>query len=129
MSCVSAARAFGALAAARVVGGDSSSSGNNNNGDHRHRHSIHHRQQRRLQPPRAAASPSSSSPNPRPSYLDGAPPSIAAESFDESSTGVTEFIAETKLPTDRGFYRLRGGAPVQVQSSLTHSLKPPGCNP
>ena len=40
--------------------------------------------------------------------VDGAPPSINAESFDESSTGVTEFIAETKLPTDRGFYRLRG---------------------
>lgn len=40
--------------------------------------------------------------------MDGAPPSVNAESFDESSTGVTEFIAETKLPTDRGFYRLRG---------------------
>ena len=29
-------------------------------------------------------------------------------SFDELSTGDTTFIAETKLPTDRGFYRVRG---------------------
>lgn len=36
------------------------------------------------------------------------PVSINAMSFDESSIGDTEFIAETKLPTDRGFYRLRG---------------------
>lgn len=58
------------------------------------------RRERLLRPPRAMSS--------NPSYLDGAPPSINAESFDEASTGFTEFIAETKLPTDRGFYRLRG---------------------
>ena len=29
-------------------------------------------------------------------------------SFDEFSTGDTSFVAETKLPTDRGFYRVRG---------------------
>ena len=36
------------------------------------------------------------------------PVSINAMSFDESSIGDTEFIAETKLPTGSGFYRLRG---------------------
>lgn len=39
---------------------------------------------------------------------DDRPISINAMSFDEFSTGDTEFIAETKLPTDRGFYRVRG---------------------
>jgi GTP cyclohydrolase II len=34
--------------------------------------------------------------------------SINAMSFDEFSTGETKFIAETTLPTDRGFYRVRG---------------------
>ena len=36
------------------------------------------------------------------------PVSTNAMSFDESSIGDTEFIAETKLPTGSGFYRLRG---------------------
>lgn len=36
------------------------------------------------------------------------PVSTNAMSFDESSIGDTEFIAETKLPTGTGFYRLRG---------------------
>ena len=42
------------------------------------------------------------------SDIDNTPPSINAASFDEFSSGETDFIAETKLPTDRGFYRLRG---------------------
>ena len=40
--------------------------------------------------------------------IDDRPISVNAMSFDEFSTGDTTFIAETKLPTDRGFYRVRG---------------------
>ena len=40
--------------------------------------------------------------------IDDRPISVNAMSFDEFSTGDTQFIAETKLPTDRGFYRVRG---------------------
>ena len=42
------------------------------------------------------------------SDIDNTPPSTEAASFDEFSSGDTQFIAETKLPTDKGFYRLRG---------------------
>ena len=40
--------------------------------------------------------------------IDDRPISVNAMSFDEFSCGDTRFIAETKLPTDRGFYRVRG---------------------
>ena len=42
------------------------------------------------------------------SDIDNTPPSTEAASFDEFSSGDTQFVAETKLPTDKGFYRLRG---------------------
>ena len=63
-------------------------------------------------------------------YVDGAPPSINAESFDESSIGVTEFVAETKLPTDRGFFRVRGyrhsvdgGAPSEPVAIISGDIE------
>jgi GTP cyclohydrolase II len=40
--------------------------------------------------------------------IDDRPISVNAMSFDEFSTGDTTFVAETRLPTDRGFYRVRG---------------------
>ena len=52
-------------------------------------------------------------PQPRVSPLDAdaaslPEPSTNAASFDEFSVGQTDFVAETRLPTDRGFYRVRG---------------------
>ena len=46
--------------------------------------------------------------DPTTNSIDDRPISVNAMSFDEFSTGDTTFIAETKLPTDRGFYRVRG---------------------
>jgi hypothetical protein len=57
---------------------------------------------------------------------DNRPISINAMSFDESSTGETTFVAETKLPTDRGFYRVRGyrhsvdGAPTTEPVAIAY---------
>ena len=58
--------------------------------------------------------------------IDNLPISINAMSFDESSTGETTFVAETKLPTDRGFYRVRGyrhsvdGAPTTEPVAIAY---------
>ena len=58
--------------------------------------------------------------------IDDRPISVNAMSFDEFSTGDTTFIAETRLPTDRGFYRVRGyrhsvdGAPATEPVAIAY---------
>jgi len=58
--------------------------------------------------------------------IDDRPISVNAMSFDEFSTGDTTFVAETRLPTDRGFYRVRGyrhsvdGAPATEPVAIAY---------
>jgi GTP cyclohydrolase II len=78
-----------------------------------HRHRVASAAPRRHRGPSTTTTPSRAAPPPPravvsaddPNYR---APSVNAESFDESSCGETTFIAETKLPTESGYYRLRG---------------------